>query len=83
MGNKKMSTEAAIKYYEDEAKKSEIRSMCDTDPIIKAGHKKRASHFKTMAETIRSLWGKKYHKATRLTETDKCETATKIINFSR
>ena len=60
-----MPTEEAIKYYEDESQKMRIRAMCDEDPTIKAGHKKRAAYFKREAEILKQLFGKKYHTVTR------------------
>lgn len=83
MSKDKMTTQQAIKYYEDEAKKAEIRSMCEKKPTLKAGYKKLASRFKAEAEAIRSLWGKKYTRATRFTDKDQYETTTKVIHLDR
>lgn len=58
-----MTSEEAIKEYETEARKEEIRSECAQGKTEKALHKAKARKLNRVADAIRKLFGKKYHKA--------------------
>lgn len=65
-----MTPEEAIKEYETEARKEEIRSECTDDKAFKALHKAKARKLRRIADTIRKLFCRSYHKAAFIFEDD-------------
>ena len=56
-----MTSKEAIRHYETEARKEEIRSECVQGKVEKALHKAKARKLSRVADAIRKLFGKKYH----------------------
>lgn len=65
-----MTPEEAIKDYETEARKEEIRSKSALSKTEKAQRKEKAKELSRVAATIRKLFGKKYHKAVKVFDDD-------------
>lgn len=59
-----MTSEEAIRHYETEARKEEIRSECVQGKTEKALHKAKARKLNRVADAIRKLFGKRYNTAT-------------------
>ncbi len=64
MSIKKMSVKETEDYFLKDAQKMEIRSMCESDPVLKALYEKRSRRLKNIVTTMRKLWGGNYYTAT-------------------
>lgn len=58
-----MTSKEAIVFYENEAKKAEIRSGCARSKSEEKFHKAKAKKFRGMAATIKKLFCRSYHTA--------------------
>ncbi len=65
-----MTSEKAAEYYANEAKKEEIRSLAANDKRISKLHEQRAEKLQKIADNIKKLFCRSYHKATRINNED-------------